>query len=227
MSGPDSGNSWSEFMTVGGLASDDVARIVAFLADGQTMPVPLADNVYAVSIARSRLPARLVAYDSKHRVIGFTPTIGDVVDRSGGSARGRARLLLHGVSPTGATAALSVGKSTSGGRCMYLRMYWSKHVRGVMVSCAGSTWHGSPLQQLIAAGHPANFVVGRVRADVATVVLRFADGTRVKVAPTEGFVLYTVPQRHLGRARQVVAARALSAAGATIGTRTFVPPPRR
>ena len=216
-----------EFVTASGLASDDVARIVAFLADGQTMPVPLADNVYAVSIARSRLPARLVAYDSKHRVIGFTPTIGDVVDRSGGSARGRARLLLHGVSPTGATAALSVGKSTSGGRCMYLRMSWSKHVRGVMVSCAGSTWHGSPLQQLIAAGHPANFVVGRVRADVATVVLRFADGTRVKVAPTEGFVLYTVPQRHLGRARQVVAARALSAAGATIGTRTFVPPPRR
>ena len=64
-------------------------------------------------------------------------------------------------------------------------------------------------------------------ADVATVVLRFADGTHVKVAPTDGFVLYTVPRGHLVRGRQVVVAGALSAAGATIGTKSFVPPPRR
>ena len=210
-----------EFATVSGLASDDVARIVAFLVDGQRMPVPLADNVYAVDIARSRLPARLVAYDRQQRVIGFTQATGP--DLGGPApARGRARLLLHGVSPTGSTATLSVGRSTSGGSCMYLHLFESKHVQGTMVSCAGRTWRGSPLQ-LIGSSKPLEFVAGRVRADVATVVLRFADGTRTTIAPTDGFVLYTVPRGHLARGQEVVAAVARDAAGAPIATQSFVP----
>jgi hypothetical protein len=212
------GNPFGEFMTVSGLASDNVARVVGFLGDGQRMPVPLVDNVYAVSIARSRLPARLVAYDREGRVIGFTPPIRGPAAPGGGPVRGRARLLLRADSPTGATAALFVGKSTTGGRCLYVR--WSRN--GVMQSCAGPTWHGSPLQ-LIADG---NFVAGRVRADVATVVLRFADGTRATVAPTDGFVLYTVPRRQLAPGHEVVAAVARNAAGATIATEPLRPPRR-
>jgi hypothetical protein len=210
-----------QFATVAGLASDDVARIVAFLSGGQTMPVPLRDNVFVVDIARSRLPARLVAYDRKRRVIGFTQTFGD--DSGPGSARGRARLLLQGVSPTGATAALSVGRSTDGGNCMYLHLYESKHVQGTMVSCAGRTWRGPPLQL---TGASAGFVAGRVRADVATMVVRFADGTQTTVAPTDGFVLYTIPRRHLVRGHQVVAAVGRNAAGARIATQSLAPPRR-
>jgi hypothetical protein len=206
-----------EFVTVSGLASDDVARIVAFLADGQRMPVSLADNVYAVDIARSRLPARLVAYDRQQRVIGFTPPVTGPDVGGPSPARGRARLLLHGVSPTGSTAALFVGRSTNGGRCMYLRFD-----RGTMVSCGGRTRRGSPLQLT-----GREFVAGRVRPDVATVLLRFADGTQVTVVPTEGFVLYTVPRRHLARGHHLVAAVAHNAAGAAIATQSFSPPPRR
>jgi hypothetical protein len=218
-----------EFATITGLASDDVTRIVAFLSGGQTMRVPLTDNVYVVDIARSRLPARLVAYDSEQRVIGFTQTIRDFGGAGGGGpARGRARLLLHAVSPTGSTAGLFVGKSTTGGRCMYLRYYHSKRVRGVSEGCAGPTWQG-PAVQLGAESNPAEFVDGRVRADVTSVVLRFADGDHATVAPTEGFVLYTVPRRHLAPGHQVVAAVGRNAAGAKIGTEPFPtpPPPKR
>jgi hypothetical protein len=212
------GSPFSEFVTASGLASDDVASIVAFLADGQRMSVPLVDNAYAVSIARSRLPARLVAYDGDQRVIGFTPAITGPEAPGGRPARGRARLLLRRVSPTGATAAVFVGKSTSGGRCTYLRVDRSKHVGGVMQSCRGPTWQGSPLQ-LIAA----EFVAGRVRPDVATVVIRFADGRQATVVPTDGFVLYTVPRGHLARGHEVVAAVARNAAGGPVGTQSFAP----
>ena len=105
---------------------------------------------------------------------------------------------------------------------MYLHLYESKHVQGVMVSCAGRTWRGSPLQLTA-----KEFVAGRVRPDVATVLLRFADGTQVTVVPTEGFVLYTVPRRHLMLGHHLVAAAARNAAGAVIATQSFRPPPRR
>ncbi|HYZ79585.1 MAG TPA: hypothetical protein VE596_19660 [Gaiellaceae bacterium] len=206
-----------EFATVQGLASDDVARIVAFLADGQTMPVPLADNVYVVDIARVRLPARLVAYDAKHRVIGYTTTITAVLGGGPSPARGRARLLLHGVSPTGTTAALYVGKSTTGGRCMFLHIRQSKHVGGTMQWCSPARWRGSPLLLNALPG----LVAGAVRPDVATVVFRFADGTRATVTPTEGFVLYVVPRAHLARGHELVGAVARTAAGKTIGTQPF------
>jgi hypothetical protein len=217
MSGPDGGSSWSEFLTVGGLASDDVARIVAFLSDGQTMRVPLADNVYGVEIARSRLPARLVAYDAKGRVIGFTETIRDHLGHGAGPVRGRARLLMRAVSPTGASATLFVGSSTSGGRCWYVRWYQGKRVRAVTQTCAGRVWRGAPLQ----LGRAAEFVYGRVRPDVATVVLRFADGRRVTVAPREAFVLYAAPRGQLAPGHQVVAALARDAGGAKVGTERF------
>ena len=219
------GDGSSEFMTEIGLASDDVARIVAFLRDGQKMPVLLVDNVYVVDIARSRLPARLVAYDADGRVIGFTPTIGDFGGGGPGPARGRARLLLRGVSPTGTTAALFVGRSTSGGRCMFLRWHRNKHVGGMMEWCSSARWRGSPLQ-LTPMNNPPDFVAGGVRPDVAAVVARFADGTHATVAPTHGFVLYMVPRRHLAPGHQAIGVTGRTSAGATIGTESFRPPRR-
>jgi hypothetical protein len=224
-SGLGMGGGSSEFQTMIGLASDDVARIVAFLADGQTMPVSLADNVYVVDIARSRLPARLVAYDAHGRVIGFTPTIGDFAGGGPGPARGRARLLLHGVSPTGTTVALFVGRSTGGGRCMFLRWHRNKHAGGTMEWCSAARWRGSALQ-LTPMSSPPDFVAGGVRSDVAEVVVRFADGTHATVAPTHGFVLYMVPRSHLAPGHQVIGATGRTSAGATIGTESFLPPRR-
>ncbi len=109
---------------------------------------------------------------------------------------------------------------------MYLRYHHSKRVAGVMVGCTGPTWHG-PALQLDALSYQAEFVAGRVRADVTAVVLRFADGERATIEPTEGFVLYTVPREHLAPSRRLVAAAARNAAGKTVATQEFPAPPSR
>lgn len=216
-----------EFATISGLASDDVARIVAFLSGGQRQAVPLAANAYVVDIARARLPARLVAYDRAGHVIGLTPPIGDFGDFGGGSpARGKARSLLRAISSTGATAELFAGPSTSGGKCMYVRWHRSKHVGGVMESCSDLTTQRSPLQ-LSTDGNPTYFVMGRVAPDVAVVKLHFADGARATVEPTDGFVLYAVSRSHLALGHELVAAAARDASGNAIGRESFRPPKRR
>jgi hypothetical protein len=54
-----------------GLASDEVASMELFYADGERQPVPLRDNVFAVQLRRADLPGKLVAYDRPGKVIGI------------------------------------------------------------------------------------------------------------------------------------------------------------
>jgi hypothetical protein len=209
-----------EFATISGLASDEVAKVLAFLANGQPQSVPLADNAYVVQIARSKFPVRLVAYDSGGRIIGIAPTLQDM--GGGGSpapARGRARLLLQVTSPTGATAKLYVGKSTSGGNCMYVRWYQNTHAGGEMIGCTEAIWRGSPIQ--LGGGGPTGIWEGQVRQDVSTVELRFADGTHATTKPTDGYILYATPRNHLAPGHEPVEAIARNSAGKMIGTESF------
>ena len=60
-----------QYAWLDGLASDDVARMEAFLASGERISVPLQDNVFRLGVARFRFPIRVVAYDSEDRVIGI------------------------------------------------------------------------------------------------------------------------------------------------------------
>jgi hypothetical protein len=57
---------------VAGLASDQVARIELFIANGSHRRVPLRDNAFFTRVARSELPVNLVAYDKQGEVIGTT-----------------------------------------------------------------------------------------------------------------------------------------------------------
>jgi hypothetical protein len=107
---------------------------------------------------------------------------------------------------------------------MYIRWHRSKRANGVVVGCGGASWRGSPLQL---GGGPTEFIFGRVRPDVATVELRFADGARVPVSPKSGFVLYAVARPHVLEGHQLVGATARNAAGRTIGTQSFRPPGKR
>jgi hypothetical protein len=213
-----------QFTTIAGLVSDDVARVVAFVADGQTLAVPLADNVFLVDIASSRFPARLVAYDAAGRVIGTAVPPGGT-SLGAGPTRGRARLLARGVSGTGATAELFVGGSTTGGRCLYVKWHRSRRAAGEMIQCDDFSTPASPLQ-LSTDGSPTEFVMGRVHANAARVEVRFADGARGTVAPMQGFVLYTVPKSHLLKGREVVGAAALDASGKVLQVESFRPPKR-
>jgi hypothetical protein len=169
-------------------------------------------------VPRARLPFRLVAYDSDHRVIGILTPPG--LDFSGPSpAPGRAQPLLRAVSSNGASAELSVGKSTSGGRCFYVR-YDTDSATGSSVDCREATKDG-PALLLGTQGRPTQFVMGRVRGDVAEVELRFADSTRRTIEPARGFILYGVAAKHLGNGHQLVEAVARDASGRRIGLEPF------
>jgi hypothetical protein len=213
-------NGSDEFATVDGLASDDVAKIVAFLANRRTQPVPLADNVYAVQIARSKLPAKLVAYDNVGRVIDIAPV--DEAPGGGGSAPvpGRAKQLLHVTSPTGATATLYTGASSNGGKCMYVRWYQNKRANGEMVGCNTLTTKRSAIS--FSGGGPTGIWEGQVRSDVTTVELRFADGSHTTIKPTDGFILYALSRRELD-AGGLTEAIAHNAAGNEVGHQSFKP----
>ena len=75
--------------------------------------------------------------------------------------------------------------------------------------CFGSTWTGAALQ--LGSSFPPHFVDGRVRSDVKTVRIRFADGSSTDVTPTRGYVLWAAPEANLEpdkRATEVIGFRA-------------------
>jgi hypothetical protein len=217
----------NQFATFEGLASDDVDHIVAFLANGQTQAVPLRDNVYLVDIARSKLPAKFVAYDSRDRVIGFDATLSHFgTGAASGPAPGRAKTVEEVTSATGSRAELLVGGSSDGGTCMYVRSYRDSHPTGVMVSCQGRVWHGQPLQ-IGTSGSPAEFIQGRVRPDVKSLRLNFADGSTTTVKPNDGFVLAAVSRRHLTADAKVTSIDGFNSAHRRVGHESFQPSRRR
>ena len=55
------------FTRVSGVASDDVQSVDLVLAGGRVVPVALRDNVYTVEAPTGEFPAKLVAYDGRHR----------------------------------------------------------------------------------------------------------------------------------------------------------------
>jgi hypothetical protein len=66
-----------------GLASDQVARIELFVANGTHRRVPLRDNAFFTRVTRNEFPVNLVAYDNQGKVIGTT-----VKDSIGAPLRG-------------------------------------------------------------------------------------------------------------------------------------------
>ena len=186
-------NGSNAFLTVSGVASDDVARLDALLADGQRAEVPLVDNVFLVDLPRANLPARLVAYDRDDRVIAVDRPLSDFGGPRAQPARGRARSLMQVEGYDGATAELFVGPSSDGGECVFIKEFVDRQHGGVGVDCQEPTWTGSPLQ-VGTAWSPPRFVTGRVRSDVKTVRIRLADGSSVTLTPTRGHILWAVPR---------------------------------
>jgi hypothetical protein len=212
------------FVTVSGVASDDVARIEALLADGQRAAVPLEDNAFLVDLPRAKLPARLVAYDDEDRVIGVSEPWHDV---GGGPApaKGRAVSLLQVSGADGAHAELLVGPATDGGECMYIKHFVDAQHAGMSLSCGKRTWDGRPLQ-LSSQFQPPRFVGGRVREDVKMVRIRFADGTSATLTPTRGYVLWAASAEQLVPENAAVRAEGLDESGKVVGRVSFKPPER-
>lgn len=216
-----SGGGAGAFVTVSGVASDEVARLEALLADGQRAEVPFKDNTFIVDLPRANLPARLIAYDTAGRVIHVSEPYQDFASRSG-PARGRATSLLRVSGPDGAHGELLVGPSTDGGECMYVKHYVDPQHTGSGVSCNGPTWTGGALN-LSSHFLPPRFISGRVRSDVRKVRIRFADGTATELTPTRGYILWTAPKERLEKASGVVDAEAVAADGDVLGRQSFWP----
>jgi hypothetical protein len=209
------------FITVSGVASDDVARIDALLADGQRAEVPLRDNGFIVDLPRANLPSRLVAYDDEDRVIGVTHPWSDL-GMHAGPARGRAKLLLRVSGPDGVRAELFVGPSTDGGECVFIKEFFSSNDTGGSVGCERPVWNGQALQ-LGASWTPPRLVSGRVRLDVRHVRVRFADGSITTLTPTRGYVLWAVPRGHVKPGSEVIAFEGLDADGNVLGRQPWPP----
>jgi hypothetical protein len=210
------------FLTLSGIATDDVARLEALLADGQRAEVPLRDNAFLVDLPRAKLPARLVAYDVDDQVISVSDPWRDF-DSGSAPAKGRATSLLRVSGAGGAHAELLVGPATDGGECMYIKHFVDERHAGMSLSCGKGTWAGRALQ-LSSQFLPPRFVGGRVREDVKTVRINFADGDSTTLTPERGYVLWAAPPERLSSDRAAVGAEGLDADGKVVGEMSFKPP---
>ncbi|MCC6224470.1 MAG: hypothetical protein IT201_13395 [Thermoleophilia bacterium] len=68
------GSGGDQFVTLAGLASDEVAALEIYLVAGERRVLPLLDSAFASKVARRDFPIRLVARDDARRVI-FTEEI--------------------------------------------------------------------------------------------------------------------------------------------------------
>jgi hypothetical protein len=66
---------------------DDVARLEIYLTGGERIAVPLQDNVYVIAVARTKFPARLVAFDHDERTIGNRAFSHDPLENSTSGTR--------------------------------------------------------------------------------------------------------------------------------------------
>ena len=123
--------------------------------------------------------------------------------------------------PEGVTGSLAVGPSTDGGECVFVTEHVDKQHGGVGVNCNRPAWADGALQ--VSAGFPPHFVEGRVRADVKTVRIRFADGSSTDVTPTHGYMLWAAPAANLEPARRPTEVIGLRADGSEVDRQSLVP----
>jgi hypothetical protein len=205
--GTGSGYGGSQHVIVDGLASDDVARLELFLADGERMRVPLEDNVYVVEVARLKFPARLVAYDAEGRVIGIEAHVHDPLASYGPRPVAGKQRIVKRIETADGTATLRLGPSTEGTACYLIHLGDGRSSSG----CLPKRHQGPAL----ALNYDASGVVqGTVSPRVATIELRLEDGRRVRIEPLQGVVL-------AGLGAEPEAAIGYDETGAEVGRQPF------
>jgi len=180
----------SQYQVLHGLASDDVARLEVYLATGERLAVPLTDNVFAMEIARTKFPIRLVGYDADGRVVAIW-TASDPLTRSGPRpVEGEMRVAKRVVTPTGQVATLRTGPATEGRGCWELR----RSGEGEGGGCHQLEHTGPPLPLNAST---SGLVFGTPAPEIAAVELRFRNGERVRTEPVGGVVLHALTAAQL------------------------------
>jgi hypothetical protein len=206
-----------QYSQLDGLASDDVAALKIFRASGSALDIRIRDNAYVARVARSDFPIRLVAYDSKERVIGIQSFASDGMSSPAPpEAKASVQEITRVTGDGGASAVLEAGKPFGGYRC------WTIDFSGGSGGGGCTPWptHEQPLLFVDGTriGNDA-FLTGPLSPDVASVTLTYANGELVTVKPVAGFIMYAIPSRFVDDGRVFVAVRALDADGKQIDER--------
>jgi hypothetical protein len=215
------GGGSATFVEVSGVAADGVARLSALLANRQSLPVPLTDNAFLGDIPTARLPARLVAFDNKGRVVGASDPIGGFSMPGPRQLSGKAKQLLAVKGPRGSHAELLVGRASGGGECAYFKTYISRREAGTSISCRSAAWQGFPVQLSVAT----NFILGRVRPDIVKVRVDYEGGNSSTLAPTRSYVLASIPAAHLAAGARPIRFSGINSAGQVVAGQEFPKPP--
>lgn len=213
-----------QFSLFNGLASDDVAQIKLFLASGETVNVPLRDNVFLVRVSRSAYPIRLVAYDNQQRVIDIHTFQDDgMTNRAPTQARTSVRELFRVSAADGTATIVRAGDPAGGYRCFSIDFGNDTQEGGCTpwpVNDTDSKGKRDPLM-FIAAAEAGNdvFLGGTVPDQVASVTVTFPDGTVENAKTEDGFVVYPIPAAKLANGRTLLVLRAYDRSGAQIAQR--------
>jgi hypothetical protein len=215
-----SGGAGVQAAVLAGAAADGVARIAMFDANGLRISVPLKDNVFALRVANNEFPVRLVAYDTRGRVVGtqvFRNELGGPTLPA--SAFRGLRVVDHVQGPDGASAVVRLGRTTHGLRCWRIDFSTRQSPRGCIEIFPTGPWTSVNLVQ--PAGRDL-FVIGQTRPPVATVELHFRDGRVVQLTPTGRLFVAAIPRAYLGSARQVAFAVGYDRAHRVVQRQGFV-----
>jgi hypothetical protein len=211
------GNGSSQYSLVSGAASDDVARITAYLGSGDVVPVALRDNVFLVRVARGAFPLRIVAYDADGKVISVNDFASDgMTSPAPPEARKSIRTIKRLVGEHGGTATLRAGTPAGGYRC------WNVDFMNGAGQGGCTPWpdREPPLLLLNAQTSGGDmFLLGQVPEHVAKVTVRFADGTSVSIDTSIGFALAELPSAELSGQATFVELRAYDRNGNEIAKR--------
>ena len=209
-----------QYVTIAGLASDEVARLVLYLGTGKRVAVPLHDNGYFVEAARADYPLRLVAYDSDGLVIGITTLKGDVARPTGPQPAPNAtwRTVLRNEA-----GQVVVARSTSGGSCYAIR-----HRSGAGTLGCPPPLAPDELEVGFVGGESGFTLTGRAGSAITRVIVHFRDGNEQTIAPKNGYLLALLPRaRNATRPAETIGSiTGLNAAGDEIAEQPYTDTPR-
>lgn len=163
-------------------------------------------------IARQPFPA-LAPRDVVHRLGN-----GRTVSVPAQAVWAKRRVVIDFRSERGNQITLWVAPSRTGGRC-----YWWNQGSGCLL--AGAAVDPPVAIGMAGAGRSVR-LFGIVAPTVATVELRYQDGTTDTIEPTQGFVLEEISSSHYPRGNRIVKAVGYNRSGRAVGQSTYRPDTR-
>lgn len=220
-----SGSGSDQFTRLYGIASDDVAKINIYLANGDVLDVALKDNVYLSYVSRAGFPIRMVGYDGEGRIISVETFRDDgMTNPAPPAARTSMRERFSVTAEDGTKVVVIAGDAAGGYRCWQIR-YGTNGAEG-----GGCTpW---PLTPKLTLGNPLNligtqssgpdsavFLAGQVPEEISRVTASFPDGRTEEARTEDGYSVYAVRQDELRAGGVRVVLRGYDASGNELATR--------